>query len=71
MNKVARFILLNIVLVIITVILGALAGAVLRFFYEDMTRWESFGYGVLSLIMLDWLFTTQKSVIKWSIGDWG
>ncbi len=50
---------------------GALAGAVLRFFYDDMTRWESFGYGVVSLIMIDWLYTAQKQVIKWSFGDWG
>lgn len=70
MNTLARFILLNLVLVVLLVFFGALAGAVLRFFYEDMTRWESFGYGVVSLIMLDWLYTAQKSVIKWSFGDW-
>jgi hypothetical protein len=69
--NIVLFILVNIALVVLIVCLGALSGAVLRFFYDDLTRWESFGYGVVSLIMVDWLYTAQKQVIKWSFGDRG
>jgi len=69
MNTAARFIFLNIVLVVLTVVFGTVIGAIFRFFNEDMTRWQSFGYGVVTIIMIDWFYTAQKQVIKWSFGD--
>jgi len=68
---VVRFIFINIVLVFITLFFGGVTGAIIRFFDEDITRWESLVYGVLSLVIIDWLYTSQKQVIKWSFGDWG
>lgn len=69
MQPIVRFVFINILLVLFLAFFGGVIGAVLRFFYDDMTRWSSFGYGVLSLILLDYLYHIQKQIIKWSLND--